>query len=84
MNAITDAMVRLLIGAPLHSDGKLTIVSLATEAGLRRNKLTHKHTGLKDLFYEAVSLSIMRTVLIEHGPGRVISVGWMHEYRAPW
>ncbi|MGW3728500.1 hypothetical protein [Streptomyces sp. F001] len=44
-------MVRLLIGAPLHSDGKLTIVSLAVEAGLRRNKLTHKHTGLKDLFY---------------------------------
>ncbi|MEW2289664.1 hypothetical protein [Streptomyces sp. NPDC047841] len=44
-------MVRLLIGAPLHSDGKLTIVSLATEARLPRNKLaTHKHTGLKDLF----------------------------------
>lgn len=51
IRAITDAMVRLLIGAPLHSDGKLTVVSLATEAGLRRNKLTHKHTGLKDLFY---------------------------------
>ncbi|MFF0132037.1 hypothetical protein ACFYTG_41090 [Streptomyces mirabilis] len=47
-------MVRLLIGAPLHSDGKLTIVSLAAEAGLRRNKLTHKHTGLKDLFYALV------------------------------
>ncbi|WP_212747198.1 hypothetical protein [Streptomyces montanus] len=54
MKAITDAMVRLLIGAPLHSDGKLTIVSLAAEAGLRRNKLTHKHTGLKDLFYALV------------------------------
>ncbi|MFE3409574.1 hypothetical protein ACFXMT_14955, partial [Streptomyces mirabilis] len=38
----------------LHSDGKLTIVSLAAEAGLRRNKLTHKHTGLKDLFYALV------------------------------
>lgn len=50
IRAITDAMVRLLIGAPLHSDGKLTIVSLAAEAGLRRNKLTHKHTGLKDPF----------------------------------
>lgn len=47
-------MVRLLIGAPLHSDGKLTIVSLAAEAGLRRNKLTHKHTGLKDPFYALV------------------------------
>ncbi|MFC9636685.1 hypothetical protein ACFTY8_47850 [Streptomyces mirabilis] len=40
IRAITDAMMRLLIGAPLHSDGKLTIVSLAAEAGLRRNKLT--------------------------------------------
>ncbi|MEU9101108.1 hypothetical protein [Streptomyces sp. NPDC048361] len=54
IRAITDAMVRLLIGTPLHSDGKLTVVSLATEAGLRRNKLTHKHTGLKDLFYALV------------------------------
>ncbi|GGV58492.1 hypothetical protein GCM10010245_91600 [Streptomyces spectabilis] len=54
IKAITDAMVRLLIGAPLHSDGKLTVVSLATEAGLRRNKLTHKHTDLRDLFYALV------------------------------
>ncbi|MGW0868994.1 hypothetical protein ACWD3Z_00750 [Streptomyces sp. NPDC002740] len=54
VRAITDAMVRLPIGAPLTSDGKLTVVSLATEAGLRRNKLTHKHTGLKDLFYTLV------------------------------
>lgn len=54
VEAITDAMVRLLIGAPLRSDGKLTIKSLADEAGLRRNKLTHKHTGLKDLFYALV------------------------------
>jgi hypothetical protein len=65
IRAITDAMVRLLIGAPLHSDGKLTIVSLATEAGLRRNKLTHKHTGLKDLFYALVKA---RTPLLEALP----------------
>jgi hypothetical protein len=52
--AITDAMVRLLIGAPLRSDGQLTIKSLAEEAGLKRTKLTHKHTGLKDLFYALV------------------------------
>lgn len=58
VKAITDAMVRLLIGAPLRSDGKLTIVSLAAEAGLRRNKLTHKHTGLKDLFYALVNRTI--------------------------
>ncbi|WHM36279.1 hypothetical protein [Streptomyces sp. BPTC-684] len=51
IRAITDAMVRLFVGAPLRSDGQLTVKSLAEEAGLRRNKLTHKHTGLKDLFY---------------------------------
>ncbi|MFE0759600.1 hypothetical protein [Streptomyces smyrnaeus] len=54
MKGITDAMVCLLIGTSLHSDGKLTIVSLAVEAGLRRNELTHKHTGLKDLFYALI------------------------------
>ena len=54
VRAITEAMVRLLAGVPLHSDGQLTIKSLAEEAGLRRNKLTHKHTGLKDLFYALV------------------------------
>jgi hypothetical protein len=51
---ITQAMLRLLIGVPLRSDGKLTIKSLAEEAGLRRNKLTHKHTWLRDLFYALV------------------------------
>ncbi|SDZ28944.1 hypothetical protein SAMN05216215_105758 [Saccharopolyspora shandongensis] len=54
VRAITEAMVRLLIGVPLRSNGQLTIKSLAEEAGLRRNKLTHKHTGLKDLFYALV------------------------------
>lgn len=54
IRAITEAIVRLLVGVPLRSDGQLTIKSLAEEAGLRRNKLTHKHTGLKDLFYALV------------------------------
>ncbi|MGW8781017.1 hypothetical protein ACWGNM_23590 [Streptomyces sp. NPDC055796] len=54
IQAITDAMVRLLVGIPLRSDGQLTVKSLAEEAGLRRNKLTHKHTGLKDLFYALI------------------------------
>jgi hypothetical protein len=53
-NAITAAMQRLLAGKPLRSSGALTIVALAEEAGLRRNKLTHKHTDLKDLFYAEV------------------------------
>jgi len=47
-------MQRLLAGRPLRSSGDLTIVALADEAGLRRNKLTHKHTDLKDLFYAKV------------------------------
>lgn len=54
IRAITEAMTRLLAGVPLRSDGQLTIKSLAEEARLRRNKLTHKHTGLKDLFYALV------------------------------
>jgi chromosome segregation ATPase len=49
--AITAAMQRLLAGRPLRSSGDLTIVALAEEAGLGRNKLTHKHTDLRDLFY---------------------------------
>ncbi|MBU5945992.1 hypothetical protein [Streptomyces sp. PAM3C] len=60
IQAITDAMVRLLTGVPLRSDGQLTIKSLAEEAGLRRNKLTHKHTGLKDLFYALVRAQNIR------------------------
>jgi ABC-type transporter Mla subunit MlaD len=54
IEAIVQAMVRLLAGVPLRSDGKLTVKSLAAEAGQRRNKLTHKHTNLKDLFYGLV------------------------------
>jgi len=49
--AITAAIERLLAGAPLRSSGALDIVTLAEEAGVKRNKLTHKHTDLKDLFY---------------------------------
>jgi chromosome segregation ATPase len=49
--AILAAMERLLAGTPLRSSGNLDIISLAEEAGLKRNKLTHKHTDLKDRFY---------------------------------
>ena len=51
---IEAAMDRLLAGTPLRSDGKLTIVSLAAEADVRRYVLTHKHTDLKDRFYARV------------------------------
>ncbi|MFK0156488.1 hypothetical protein ACIQVK_31005 [Streptomyces sp. NPDC090493] len=54
IRCITDAMTRLLLGVPLRSDGQLTVKALADEAGLKRNKLTHKHTNLKDLFYALI------------------------------
>jgi chromosome segregation ATPase len=65
ITAITDAMIRLLAGLPLRSDGKLTIKSLAAEAGLLRNKLTHKHTGLKDLFNALVKAQHTRPAFAE-------------------
>ena len=51
---IRDAMARLLDRDPIRSDGKLTVKSLAAEAGLKRWYLTHKHTDLRDEFYDRV------------------------------
>jgi hypothetical protein len=65
IEAITDAMIRLLVGTLLRSDGQLTIKSLAQEAGLKRNKLTHKHTGVKDLFYALVRMQDTRLRLVD-------------------
>lgn len=48
--SIRDAMERLLKGSPLHSDGKLTVKSLADEAQVKRWLLTHRHTDLQDEF----------------------------------
>jgi predicted RNase H-like nuclease (RuvC/YqgF family) len=48
--AIRDAMARLLDGAPIRSDGKLTIKTLADEAGVKRWVLTHRHTDLQEEF----------------------------------
>ncbi len=52
--AIGEASRRLLAGEPTRSDGKLTIKSLAAEAGIKRWMLTERHTDLKDAFYEQV------------------------------
>lgn len=52
---IRDAMQRLLGGDPIHSDGKLTITSLATEAQVKRWLLTHRHTDLQDEFRARVA-----------------------------
>ena len=51
---IRDAMTRLLDGDPIRSDGKPTVKSLAMEAGLKRWYLTHRHTDLRDEFYDRV------------------------------
>lgn len=48
--SIRDAMTRLLDGKPLRSDGKLTVKSLAEEAGVKRWILTHKYTDLQEEF----------------------------------
>ena len=53
--AIRDAMDRLLDGKPIRSDGKLTIKSLADEAGLKRWLLTHRHQDLQDEFRARVT-----------------------------
>jgi len=53
--ASRDAMDRLLDGAPVRSDGKLTIKSLAEEAGVKRWILTHRHTDLQDEFRARVA-----------------------------
>ncbi|OMB86617.1 hypothetical protein A5741_17225 [Mycolicibacterium conceptionense] len=43
-------MDRLIEGKVLHSDGKLTVKSLAEEARVKRWLLTHLHTDLQDEF----------------------------------
>ncbi|MFB7596744.1 hypothetical protein [Streptomyces sp. NPDC056160] len=47
-------MDRILNGTPRNSNGALTIVALATEAGVPRNALTQRHTDLKNDFYDKV------------------------------
>ncbi len=51
---IRAAMNRILAGTPERSNGALTIVALALEAGVPRNALTQRHPDLKKEFYECV------------------------------
>lgn len=53
--AIREAMTRLLDGQPVRSDGKLTIKSLAEEAGVKRWILTHRHQDLQAEFRDRVA-----------------------------
>jgi len=47
-------MDRILAGAPERSNGALTIVALAIEAGVPRNALTQRHTDLNNEFYQSI------------------------------
>ncbi|SDT83297.1 hypothetical protein SAMN05216371_8117 [Streptomyces sp. TLI_053] len=47
-------MQRILTGAPQHSNGALTIVARAQEAGVPRNALTQRHPDLRNEFYDHV------------------------------
>jgi hypothetical protein len=51
---IRAAMDRILAGTPERSNGALTVVSLAIEAGVPRNALTQRHTDLKSEFYDRI------------------------------
>jgi septal ring factor EnvC (AmiA/AmiB activator) len=51
---IRAATERLLAGQPVASDGALTVVALAAEAGVHRMALIKRHADLKNEFYERV------------------------------
>jgi septin family protein len=51
---IRDAADRLLAGQPAASDGALTVVALAAEAGVHRMALIKRHADLKNDFYQRV------------------------------
>lgn len=51
---IREAMDRLLAGQATASNGSLTVVALATEAGVHRMALHKRHVDLKNEFYERV------------------------------
>ena len=51
--AIQAAAERLLAGRPTRSTGALTVVQLASEAGVKRWVLTHKHPDLRQEFENA-------------------------------
>lgn len=51
---IRVAMDRVLAGQAIASNGSLTIVALAAEAGVHRMALMKRHADLKNEFYERV------------------------------
>ncbi|MBB5775388.1 hypothetical protein [Nonomuraea jabiensis] len=58
---IRAAIDRLLAGQPTASDGALTIVSLAAEAGVHHMALQKRHADLKNEFYDRVRTETKQT-----------------------
>lgn len=50
IDELRAAADRLITGNPLRSSGKLTILDLASEAGVKRWILTHKHPELRQQY----------------------------------
>ncbi|MFC7940222.1 hypothetical protein ACFU2J_28930 [Streptomyces sp. NPDC057387] len=51
---IREAMDRLLTGQATASNGSITVVALAAEAGVHRMALLKRHVDLRNEFYERV------------------------------
>jgi AcrR family transcriptional regulator len=62
---IRAAVDRLLAGQPVASDGALTVVALAAEAGVHRMALLKRHADLKNEFYQRVRNETAQTPEIE-------------------
>ncbi|MFF7643013.1 hypothetical protein [Streptomyces canus] len=62
---IRAAMDRLLAGQPTCSNGSLTVVVLAAEAGVHRMALQKRHADLKEEFYARVRTETHQTPEVE-------------------
>jgi len=62
---IRAAVDRLLASQPVASDGALTVVALAAEAGVHRMALLKRHADLKNEFYQRVRNETAQTPEIE-------------------
>lgn len=62
---IRAAMDRLLAGRPICSNGSLTAVALAAEAGVHRMALQKRHADLKEEFYARVRTETHQTPEVE-------------------
>jgi hypothetical protein len=62
---IRAAMDRLLAGQPTCSNGSLTVVALAAEAGVHRMALQKRHADLKEEFYARVRTETHQTPEVE-------------------